>query len=555
MQIERRLTDVYGPELTVAYITLNKRASKTNIDPEKDLVFFVKTYAKLSRSSGQQSWDIFFSLINKFLESIPRDVQGHIYEFYQNSAIATNAVTEANYPKVIRTVSKHLENLLKATNLPQLILDFIEKENLPFPDLTGIGSRAHDREDLTFRLPEYRVLTAISLFCKLMCPIWGNFIYLTQPYVKTTSKEAHCLAMFIPALEHPTFADVHAKLENYMRNSVNSFFKRQQNYHGGDTYDLSFTLAHSGFGMDRFAQNVYGMICVKKLTLYDPVPEVQPDATTKPRDVMKYVAVSITATIYTIVTTLQKNSTTMVRRDPSESSLSDTDSTTRLENESLVSKMSADIPLLVAFGVDHIIKRTCSQNNFPMDVFNDAVAYYHKHPPQLTPFSKTMLSSYLGRELGGTTTLRYLTFEPIAKLITLVQMHLASSMVPSQLMHLLSAISTSAPKKGGSTGVDQRIRMVYDSGIEYRKLVSIYPLSLGPNKSIRQQIADLVVFIAEYGHYYNTPPAIMAYMNEAPVDNGTLLKYDDQIVRELCTFLIERSGTEASSADLAGVAV
>jgi len=550
MKIERCVTDSTGTPLTVAHIVMSPTPTETEVDLERDLVFFVHTYAKLRRSAGQESWDAFFDLTNKFLAGLPPEVQTRLYQFYEVSKAAIRGVTADNYDRVINMIADDLQKTVRQTDLPRLTLDFIESQSLLFPDLSGIGLRPHDRTWLTFHLPEYRILTAISLVCKLMCPVWGDFIFHTSVYIKTSDKEAHCLTMFLAVLESPVFSTVHRKLEGYMQNSIASIMKRHQNYRsGGDGYDLAFTLAHSGFGPDRFAQQVYGMLCVKKLALYDPIPEVQFDGKLVARNIMKYVAASIRATINTTVMVLQKESDTMVRRDPRDSTMTDNDSATVLENESHVSRVSADVPIVVEFGVNLTIDRLLSENRFPRQLFEDAMAYYRRSPPQMNAYVKTILSTFIGKELGGASTLRYLTFEPVARLITLIQFYMAKSAGSTQLLHLLSSHTPAKKRTEMVSIVDQRICFTFESSVEYRRLLGIYPLSLGPYKSIKQQVLDNVVFITEYSHVYNTAPAVVQFLDdEIAVTNGTPFVYDDNIVRELCTFLAQHSAGDAPEA-------
>lgn len=542
MQFERRLTDAFGTEQTIVYITPDRRRSKRHVTPNEDLTFMVKTYSKLSRASGEDSWDAFFHLTNKFLGAIDKETQEHVYAFYEAAHRELVKIDETNYMDVTNKVSNHLAALLRKVNLPQLLLDFVASEDLMFPDLTDIGKRAHDREELTFRLPEYHILTAISLLCKLICPVWGDFIFRTPDMIDTIDKEARCLAIATVALEHPVFAPVVHKLEEFMDNMIGRFFNQQQKGHGGDSsYDLGFTLAYSGYSRDRFTQNVAGMLYVKKFAIYDPTPEVDPDGTIQARNIMTYVASGIKAVANAIAGALQNKSVTMVRRDPNESTVNEGDSTTHLENESHVSHVTADTPRLIQYGIIRIIEDMRTKNAYPTDLFESALAYYRKNQPQMNVYGRAILSVFIGRQLGGAGTLSHLTLETAIQLITLTQFHMARADLPIQLLHLMSAQSSPDPKKSMTAAVDQRIRMSYDSSTEYRNLLAIYPLSLGPYRSIRQQISDIITFVTEYDHTFNTAPALMEFIGDARVPNGDPLVYDDRIIRNICAFIADRA--------------
>lgn len=560
MKIIRHLTDATGTEMTMARIELDLPYGKHDRPKllDENLDFFMKTYSKLGRSAGPEAWDLFFHLTNRFMSrdlgKTPNEKEQldlyqtarlededlfALHDFYLDSKRILTTVTRENYDKIISHISDNLDALMRKVNLPKKLLAFVVKEDLLYPDLSQIGTRAHDHEDLTFRLPEYKVLTAMSIFCKMMSPIWGDFIFRTSSYIDTNNKESHCLMMITPVLEHPTFVSVHHKLKGYMDNSIASFFKKQMGFQKNDANDMGFTLAHTGFGEDRFALNVYGMLFVKKLALYDPIPEKVGEGKPIARDIMKYIAVNIAATINTTVHALQKSSDTMVRRDPSMSkSEGDKDSTTILESESRVSRITADVPAIVAFGVEAAILRMLKDNNISKTAYDATVAYYDRHLVQISPYTKTILSTFAGKMIGGGKSLQYLRVNTMVKLISLTQLHLANHW-PPQFIHLLTATYPTTPKEEMASPVDQRILMTYDTSTDYKQCLHVFPFSLGPFKDIRQQIDDNVRFITEFHHFYNTAPAVTDAMGEENVPKDEALVYDEYIVAQLCEFLVK----------------
>lgn len=547
MKIERKILDETGTDVAVAHINLQLEYGDHDRPHTKEeiLNFLMTTYSKLGARHGEDNWDIFFKPANDFLAQLSAEDQYALHDFYlacrrTNSAIQGEAVT-AEFIKdiIVRDLADHAAEMVQKTDIPAKAVQFVMGSDLQFPDLSNVGNRPHDTTALTFRLPEYQIITAMSVLCKVMSPVWGDFVARTQPYIDTINKEMHCLITMLPILEHQSFQEVYEKLRGYMKNSIKTDFNRKENANKNNNYDLGFTLKNAGFSDERFEKYVEGMLFVKKLALYDPN---KIDC-----DVMKYIAVNIQATINTAVTHLGKSSNTMVRKEQTRSaSEGERDGVTQLESESRVSRVSADVPVLARHGTDKAVARLLEKLNIPKKSFKETVAFYNRNIIQMSPYARTIMSSIMGQYIGGAQSIQYLTAQSAIRLASLTQLHMAMHW-PPQLVHMLTATYPATPKEEVASAADGRILMNYETSREYKQCVNAVPYLLGPNKSIKAQITANVEFVTKYHHFYNTAEAVADFMDEAPQTQGTPLVYDEFIIQQLCGLIAAASGDDTAS--------
>jgi hypothetical protein len=539
MQIYRKISDATGSELTVAYISKTNTPPKSEIAKDDDLIFRVKTYSKLGIKQGPQGWDTFYGLTNKMLAELSQNDQERLYEFYQKARDLLTAIKLETLRETILALRVEVLALVRDTELLQHAVDFVEKSDIPYPNLDAIGKRVQDREDLTFRLPEYKVLTALSLVCKTLSPVWGDFVVQTSDYVETMVKEMHCYTTLLPVIEHPVFSKVATKLIAYVNNQHATTTDHNQRYVVQDSFDMGFITSHAGFGEDRLRLHIVSMLFIKKLAIYDPLPVVDITENKSVPDIMKYISSGINMTCGTAIGTLQRASKTMVRITPTDRDARDSDSTTALEAEAMISDKPYDTTALIRYGVDLTVDRLRKSMGVPATVFKSAVAEYMKNRPSITSYGKLVLGMLFQDSIGGAKSLLYLDAMRMAQLITLAQVHMIKTNQPDHLIHFLSAQNSGIVREDYGSSAGQQIRLTYESSYEYRQCVAAFPSSLGAGRDIQTQISTLVNLVTTYDHYQNTAQIIADFGDLGTVDPSQPVIFADSIIADICTFLTD----------------
>ena len=546
MKIERFVNTFGTNDISMAHIVATTDLNTKNkiVHKKQTLTFYVKTYMKLGPTYGEGEWFKFFNLTNKFISELDKESSNELYNFYVHAhrALIVDDVVGIVPKTVILNIQKLVADLIKKTDLCQKLITFIQNSDLVFPNLENIGKRAHDSEEKTFREPEYKILTALSLFGKLMSPIWGDFIYKTQKIVRNADKEYKCYQMIEPSLERGVFSNIHRKFHNYVDNWREKQLK--QSIKGSSPQlgnDIEFTTAHGGYGDDRMTDHIYGMLIVKKLALYDPIKDVSVEGVSLDRDLMKYVTVNIQTTVNSLLKNLQHGSTVMVRRVPNMgTAVSEQDSITILESESRISIVSADVTMKSKLGAISAINLFIKEGKLGKGAYNECVRYYTKHIVNLNPIAKLIISMMVSPYMGGSGTLNYLDHMSVTKLIAMIQLKMCEEL-PHQIVHMLTSIN-SGEKANVIEPVAQRIRMSYATSAEFNAVLSMYPYILGPHRSVKSQLELIINYITTMTHRYNTAPVITNKMDIENVEYGEILKYDAEIINDICNFILKYGG-------------
>ena len=545
MKIERRIAKYLGPSpFTVAVPQPSwDTEEREELDEKNDCWFGVRTYLSLSLSKGPGFWNAFFEILNRFLATLDETDERRIMAFYQEARPLASDLTPDVYRDRLEAIQDAVARLMDDTDLPKKALVFIQGEDLPYPDLSEVGTRAYDRPEFTFHLPEYKILTALSVLAKMMSPVWGHLIMNGNAFIKTSDKEARCLTTFLPVLDHPVFRETTEKLEAYTKNGIERHFSRNQKT---SSFDIKFVLAHQGYTDDYFLQIVYGILFVKKLAQYDPLFILNSDRPLNAKDIMKHISSSNVKTIPTSLSSIQNHASTMPRLEPkSKNEKSESDSVTLLENESFVSRTSVSLPIYVRLGIDFTVDRYLEARGISPDLFRTIHGHYDRSQvTHVSPWAMTILSCLFSRDVGGSRALRYLDYPATVRLMSLAQLDLHLSGVPSPVTHLVTAWSRESDGYREPSDIDKSLRVVHAQRGAWADLLAVYPDMVGA-RTIEMQMNDCLVFITDHDHSYNTAPPLLELMEEDEIENGTPLAYGTGILADLSAFIRDRAMKEA----------
>lgn len=545
MKIVRRIAKYLGPSpFTVAVPQPSwDTEDREELDEKNDTWFYVRTYLSLSLSKGPGFWEAFFEILNRFLATLDEEDEKRILAFYQEVQPLASDLTPVIYRERLKRIRDAVAKLLDDTDLPRKALTFIQNEDLPYPDLSDVGTRAYDRPEFTFHLPEYKILTALSVLAKMMAPVWGHLIMNGNAFTKTSDKEERCLTTFLPVLDHPLFRETTEKLESYTQNSIEKHFQRSVKV---TSFDIKFVLAHQGYTDDYFLQIVYGILWVKKLASYDPLFIMNADRPLNAKDIMKHISSSNVKTIPTSLSSIQNHASTMPRLEPkSKNEKSESDSVTLLENESFVSRTSVSLPIYVRLGIDFTIDRYLEARGISRDLFRSIHGHYDRNQvTHVSPWAMTILSCLFSRNVGGSRALRYLDYPATVRLMSLAQMDLHLSGVPAPVTHLVTAWSRESEGYREPDDVDKTLRVVHSQRGAWNDLLAVYPDTVGA-RTIEMQMNDCLVFITDHDHIYNTAPPLLELMEEDTVENGSPITYGTSVLADLSAFIRDRAMKEA----------
>lgn len=495
-----------------------------NIDMNH-LYFYIDTYRQLVSSDDSTQWNILMRPANEFLRTLSREDTKALFLFYFEAKKIIDdeiVVGRSTLSETAILIGNKLYDLVEDNKLAEKLLHYCTNHNIPIPDLSYAGTRiGQDREEMTFRENEYYLLMSISVLCKLLSPVWGDLIYRTSKDVDTMQKEILAIDVIIPVLNTPFFISINNKLFNYIANMVNSEMTR--------AYDsASFTATIKGFSQDRFHQVIFATMLIKRYVNVDFYGAER-------NNIMVWTATSAKNAFNSTLQSLTTKCQVMKRLEVVDGVGGDDEaSVSVLEHASQVTTVSADIPVLIQVSIEQSIKHICKNLDINSHDLDQAMRYYIHNQIQVNVLNKIVVGMLLGNKIGGARGIKYLYHLDYTKLVVISQIYISQN-IPSMLVHLLTS-TTSAQPKSIASSTDTRISMTFESSKEYiactRDGYAIKDISM---ESIIKKVKD---FIVKYSHYTNTSPSVCATLDQDDIPKGTIIEYDEFIIRNFCSLIL-----------------
>lgn len=509
-----------------------------------DLEFDTRSYDKISSDKSDSRGEIILSPINQFLDLLTDHEQKILYLFYTQCKELIKTITTHNRYEVEEVLQEKFYDLIVNLNLPERLIAFSRSDAFVYPDLSEVGKANHHTKEKTFNVLEYQELNAISLLCKILFPVWGDLtVKLDEINIDNNFRKKISFELIVPNLEEGAFATVYRKLSYYISSAVADYRKSFDKNMIKSSMTTSFILTYNYIDDDMFVDMVMAMIVVNGLVIYESA------------DIMIYINGRINYAAEQIVNNAQKKMTIMPRR--ALDSHDGDDNSSIIDHVSKTSNKPMDIPIFITTAFDHWeLDRLVVDTDTPKQIFDRAHAFYVSSSFEISPLCQAMVATFIGKRLGGSKCLNYLSLAQYYRLVTMLQYYLIKNKM-IDLATLVSAKSSPLPLDRAQSTLSTRLEanMALSSQyLECRDLFKGYlrkPLgTLGRTKRERRNaemeqidftshIVKIKDWLIKHVHYENMAPVLWEYSGrENPPLLGTDVQFDERVIGNLCQFYL-----------------
>lgn len=544
----------YEPKDTIAAVSSASKLElvyqETESSPEAVTVWEIRTFRALNSSDP----GVILRPINDFFATMSVQEHAKLYNWYVACKHHLEDLRRRPVDAVVADISRDTAQVFHELKLVEKLTEFTQAGNIPVPDLSEAGQRAHDSPEMTFTKEHYMPLQAIAVACKMMGPIWAEFAPRSASSMTDIQRDVTCCGFlgyvadqFSRAdvdgpLHHPLWVPLMEKLEYYTNNRIATFI--DGNSMDGPMRSLTTARAYRGMSDAYVLEATIAHNLVRKLTNINFYPTGD-----KPSNALRFLVDGIVRFLNTITgsTFDQRNNNGVsmeVRGTPKNSdavSLSEEEVVSTLEVDSQVSETSADIPEVIAYGTELLIAR---QTEVHPELLQAALGYYKISKIQLNPFNQMLVASRFATRLGGSRSIQILRYTPYTQLLILTQAFLFSHKL-FQAGHLMSAIPLQSNGQEMSM-LNHRISTGHTMTEQYALCAAMFPLHTPSRLSFARTMTDVVNKFTQTRWAYNTSPELAAAYSANPHEQARLapLIYDENIIREINQALLLIHGSK-----------
>ena len=489
---------------------------------EKPLVRFdMQTYEKVSRINSEKEGRSILSPVNEFFKQLTDEEQSKLYDYYATMRRLVDEMGRKNISdpniraKLIERMRSATERTFQRIDCVNRLMTFTTTDYFIYPDLTSAGKDPHHSEKKTFLEKEYAELTAMSLFCKIMSPIWGAMVVvLEQSNLNSVYKEYFTHQIVEGVLTHSGFENIYDRFWYYAETLVNKQLKENDARKTGSAIS-SFILSRSKMTADDFLDIVVATVIVKKLVRYDCIQKLQDGS---PPNMMVYVDREIKEIVEAGLSSLRKKIRELPQREaPTRGG--EENNTSIIDHISKLSQKTADIPVYVAVMAEkydqYILLEKSGVNR---DHWEKLSEYYNRNPFPVNPLTISIMSSFIGKQIKGSRLIDYFPFRLIARFTAMLQLYLAQKGLIN-IVPYLSCMKPDVPNETTLSLTASRILASYQTSAEYEACKKIFrgyseKTIFNPNDrgkpqvqriSFEDQITRLVSWMVEEQHLCNVP--------------------------------------------------
>jgi len=508
-----------------------------------DLVFSIKTYSVIQKPENPQ----ILEPINMFFETLDLTAHKVLYRMYATCYQAIQNCDADNRREMQDFIQQEIFDKTRQVDVSDRLIAFCRAGTFHYPDLSEIGKEAHHTPALSFHEIDYEEMTGLSLFCKLLVPILGEFIYRLE-FLKIPQVRQMAFDMVEPAIEDSGFNRIYTKLANKVRHTVREERLGKEKARFGNT-KTSYLLTHHGFDDMAFENLMLGEVVVKRLATYDCFSAT--DA--KPSNIVVYIDYAIKRNVTNTITTMSGSVGTTPLSDLQEKASDEEDNMSVLDHISSVSRKTPDVAIMIALTAELVeIGRLVEQIKIPHEVFHNAWNWYLHNSFIVSPLCEALMPSFVGNRFGGPKCLEEIPLPTYQKLVVLLQYFLIDKGFVD-LAALLSSHSTNVPIQGINP-VSLSIATNYRNQHEYRLCENLFRGYLDkPVKDLTKRakkgavetyrvdfarhVEMLVNWITRLPHTENMAPVLWDFAGRElrPIQGEDVL-YDENIVRDISKF-------------------
>ena len=499
-----------------------------------ELYFSVDTYRRLLEN--RQMWERLLDPTNLFFGTLSESDLRQFCLFYIE---ARRTIDKELVPGAIVEVSTRLGNLFydfaMSIDLISKVIVYVKfNDAIPKPDFSSAGTNiGRDRPELTFcadnDLTEYYVILAITVICKMLCPIWGDLIERTTGDTDNMFKETLSLRVIEPLLSCPDIRPVYEKIHNIITNIVTTEMKHAHP-------NGSFTASMGGVSNDKYCHVITAQVIVKRLVTVD-LYKTDPDG-----NIVIWIHTCAQRAFTSLKQTLNAHCQIVPRNDVSNNpDWGDEHSISALEYSSHTTEVTADIPVLIRFIIMQGISKFRKQYQVSDLEFQSTMNHYKLNPVQVTIFNKVFIALFFGNSIGGAQGLKYLDRPLFTELVAIVQLYISQQYEAPSVVHLLTANSPEdiRPVIKLST-MNGRIATNTRNSPDFHLCEKVLPdiingIGVG---SVLKRLQD---FIINHHHYINTASMVNANLDDPATQfvQDKLLEYDENVMQNCCAIILD----------------
>ena len=483
--------------------------------------FDIQTYEKVSRINSEKEGRSILSPVNAFFATLTVEEEERLYTFYDTMRKIvtetgrldiTDPLTRSN---LIEKMYLQVDKVFLRMDIPARLIEFTNTDFFVYPDLGKAGKDPHHSDKMTFREKEYAELTALSIFCKIMAPVWGGLIMVfEQSPINSVYKEYFAQQIVDGILNSDSFTTIYDRFLYYANNLVAKLLKENDARKTGSALS-SFILSRSKMTSDDFTDLVTATVVVKKLVRYDCVQRLQDGS---PPNTMVYIDREIKEIVEANLSSLRKKIKELPQRDlPSRGG--EENNTSVIDHISKISSKTADIPVFVANAAMlwdcPILLNKSGVNKVHWEALCE---YYDRNPYPVNPLAISLMASFIGKQVKGSRLIDYFPFRLINRFTAMVQLYLAERGL-TDIIPFLTCLKPDAVVDRPISLIGSRIMSMYQTIPEYLECKDLYhgyseKSSQNPNErgrpltqriSFEEQITRLMEWIVEETHLCNVP--------------------------------------------------
>ena len=520
---------VVGPDHNAtAYLETDELEINKDHTLDEFLTFYVHTYNKLSSIKNGPNdpeaalgWQYVFGYVNQFFNTLDNPSKELIVKTYALIKKDINVFQEIGdiyqITSLIKTISGKLAQMDLDIDLCPKLVAFVE-QYIPIGLLKDAGNRPQDKPELTFYKHDVIVVTAITVLCKMLCPIFGNIVAITKKSINAQLKEIHCSCVITGIIEN-RFKNETEKLKHYIEHVTIQI-------HQKDTADA---LVY-GYDMNSLAHRLYCQLLVRQL--------VNVNLSVKDSNLMSYIIVSTKRSINTILNSVANTPTK--GRTPIAAESEDEGNIAQLETDSMTSRKTSDIDAIVVAAVPRVIQKFMTEYSIEASEYNACLDYYSKFTLTPSPLNEQLNSLIYGADFGGSIGIKMLKFKEYNLITVLTQLILFlhdADPAYKQLAHLVTANPSIATMVLNDELNDNIVWLQVSASNAFKNCKQRFMNSTVAikNHEWENHIQNIIRDITVNHYVYNTAPWLWEWLGEEN-QNGKIIQLDKNILVAYCDF-------------------
>lgn len=505
-----------------SYIFLDLEGLKINssVDITPLLSFRTDTYSVLKASADQAKWDTVFGIPTHFL-SLQTDEIKIMYasllaRMHYEILSHLNTENEIEGSKMLQlenNLSIMLEEFDRQTDLYPKLVKYTE-EYIKLQSFAGVGERAQDSAEMTFYTNDVIRLTAVTILCKMLAPIFGVFIESCKKKMDNAYKEIHCLTI----------------LKNFIANRCQELIDKLQNFVARIAKPMlnriKLTHVWNGYTFSVIISQIFASILTRRTIVVDLN---KPDG-----NIMTYVTSCTRAAAHTQYSSTGFKTAVVEIVTPDDSATDDGNVST-MEAESRQSSKTADFELIIELAIAKLEQSFVTEHELDPNLIKAMRDYYTYNHIPVTPMNHFLMSLLFGPALCGAKSIELLDTKNFNYLIPLMQLFFMQQGY-YELVHLVSLLPSSQ-YKSQPAGSEMLLRSTWNSSFEYKNCAEKFPYIVN-DISWDTALKGIIDTVTSNSFKFNTAPVIWDMMNQSN-HNTELYIASSDLSKMICSFIAQ----------------